>query len=109
LEFCDWVGQGKFSRGEDIRKLSFVLKDEQARQALMDENFQAALDQLEQKDAAAKSKLFEKIEDVINGLEKIPFAELDEIRRGMQPAKVDSLKRLYRISNSLLTEIGTQK
>ncbi len=55
MDFCDWVGEGKFRRGEDILKLSMVLKDEQARQALIDDNFQTALDQLEQKNPAAKS------------------------------------------------------
>jgi hypothetical protein len=77
VAFCDWVGEGKFRRGEDIRKLSLVLKDEQSREALIGDNFQAALDQLEQKNPAVKSKLFEKIEDVIDGLESLPFGELD--------------------------------
>lgn len=107
LEFCDWVGEGKFKRGEEIRKLPMVLKDEQARQALIDDNFQAALDQLEQKNPAAKSKLFEKIEDVIYGIETLPFGELDEIKRGLQPAKIDSLKRLYYVATNLLKDIGT--
>jgi hypothetical protein len=88
MDFCDWVGEGKFRRGEDIRKLPLVLKDEQSRQALIDDNFQAALDQLEQRNPAAKSKLFEKIEDVADGLEGIPFGELDEIKRGLQPARL---------------------
>ncbi len=109
LEFCDWVGEGKFKRGEEIRKLPLVLKDEQARQALIDDNFQAALDQLEQKNPAAKSKLFEKIEDVICGIETLPFGELDEIKRGLQPAKIDSLKRLYYVTTNLLKDIGTIK
>jgi hypothetical protein len=109
LDFCDWVGEGKFGRGEDIRKLAEVLKDEQAHQALIDDDFQAALDQLEQKNPAAKSKLFEKIEDVIKGVSSIPFADLDEIKRGLQPAKVDSLKRLYTTVESLLRTIGTIK
>lgn len=107
MDFCDWVGEGKFRRGEDIRKLSMVLRDEQSRQALIDENFQAALDQLEQKNPAAKSKLFEKIEDVIDGLESLPFGELDEIKRGLQPAKVESLKRLYYVVTNLMKDIGT--
>ncbi len=107
LEFCDWVGEGKFRRGEDIRKLPLVLKDEQSRQALIDDNFQAALDQLEQKNPSVKSKLFEKVEDVIYGLESLPFGELDEIKRGLQPAKIDSLKRLHYIITNLLKDIGT--
>jgi hypothetical protein len=37
---------------------------------------------------AAKSKLIEKIEDVIACLESLPFGELAEIKRGQQPAKV---------------------
>ncbi|MEA5115667.1 MAG: hypothetical protein VB050_16745 [Geobacteraceae bacterium] len=109
LEFCDWVGEGKFGRGEDIRKLAQVLRDDQAHQALIDDDFQAALDQLEQKNPAAKSKLFEKIEDVIKGLSSIPFTEVDQIKRGLQPAKVDSLKRLYATSGNLLKVIGTIK
>lgn len=109
LEFCDWVGDGKFRRGEDIRRLPFVLKDEQSRQVLITDDFQAALDQLEQKNPAAKSKLFEKIEDVIDGLDGLPFGELDEIKRGMQPAKIDSLKRLYAVTQNLLKDIGTIK
>lgn len=39
MEFCDWIGEGKFSRGEDIRKLPMLLKDEQSRQTLIDNNF----------------------------------------------------------------------
>jgi len=107
IDFCEWVGEGKFRRGEDIRKLSLVLKDEQSHQALVDDNFQAALDQLEQRNPAAKSKLFEKIEDVTDGLEGIPFGELDEIKRGLQPAKINSLKRLYSVTTNLLRDIGT--
>lgn len=107
MDFCDWVGEGKFKRGEDIRKLPYVLKDESARQALIDDNFQAALDQLEQKNPGIKSKLFEKVEDVIEGLETLPFAELDEIKRGLQPAKIESLKHLHRVTTNLLKDIGT--
>jgi hypothetical protein len=65
-----------------------VLKDEQSRQALIDENFQAALDQLEQKHLTAKSKLFEKIKNVVERLDAVSFGEFDEIKRGLQPAKV---------------------
>lgn len=109
MDFCDWVGEGKFGRGEDIRRLPLVLKDEQSKQALIDDDFQAALEQLEQKNPAAKSKLFEKIEDVIAGLESLPFGELDEIKRGQQPAKIESLKKLQNAAKNLLRDIGTLK
>jgi hypothetical protein len=109
MEFCDWVGEGKFRRGEDIRRLPLVLKDEQARQELLKDNFQAALDQLEQINPAAKSKLFEKIEDVIYGIEKIPFGEFEEIKSGLQPGKVDSLIRLFNSLDKFLKNIGTIK
>ncbi len=106
MDFCDWVGEGKFRRGEDIRRLPLVLKDEQAKQELIKDNFQAALDQLEQINPAAKSKLFEKIEDVIYGIERIPFGELEEIKSGLQPGKVDSLYRLYNSLEKILKNIG---
>lgn len=106
LDFCDWVGEGKFRRGEEIRKLPLVLKDEEAKQALIDDDFQAALDQLEQKIPSAKSKLFEKIEDVIDGLENMPFSDYDEIKRGIQPGRLNSLKRLYDMLSNFLKGIG---
>lgn len=109
MDFCDWVGEGKFGRGEDIRRLPLVLKDEQSKQALIDDDFQAALEQLEQKNPAAKSKLFEKIEDVIASLESLPFGELDEIKRGQQPAKIESLKKLQNAATNLLRDIGKLK
>lgn len=109
LDFCDWVGEGKFGRGEDIRRLPLVLKDEQAKQELLNDNFQAALDQLEQKNPAAKSKLFEKIEDVIDGLNNIQWKELEEIKSGLQPGKIDSLIRLYNALDKFLKGTGTLK
>jgi predicted DNA-binding protein YlxM (UPF0122 family) len=104
-EFCDWVGGGKFRRGEDIRRLSGVLKDEVSRQALIDEDFEAALDQLEQKNPAAKSKLFERVEDVTDRLESIPFVELAEIQSGLQPAKFAALERLNKVVGDMLRTI----
>jgi hypothetical protein len=95
LDFCDWVGGGKFRRGEDVRKLPYVLKDDYAREALINENFQAALDQLELTNPKIKSKLFEKIEDVIDGLERMPAGEIHEIKYGFQQGKLDALRRLH--------------
>lgn len=105
-DFCDLVGTGKFGRGEHVRKLAMVWKDDEARNVLIEENMEAALDQLAQKNPAAKSKLFEKIKDVSFGLENMPFAELNEIKRGLQPAKVNELKRLHNVLTNLLVEIG---
>jgi hypothetical protein len=108
-EFCDWVGEGKFKRGEDIRRLSLVLRDDQSKNELIKDDFQAALDQLEQKNPAAKSKLFEDINAVIVGLNGIPFSELDEIKSGLQQGKVNALKHLHETLDKFLTNIGAIK
>lgn len=105
-QFCDLVGEGKFKRGEDVRRLAKVWKDEEARDVLIDENMEEALSQLAQKDPAAKSKLFEKMRDVSNGIETMPFGELDEIKSGLQPAKVNELIRLKKVVSKLLNQIG---
>lgn len=86
-----------------------VWEDEEARNALIGEDMEAALEQLAQKNPAAKSKLFEKMRDVIYGLENMPFAELNEIKRGFHPAKVEQLRKLHEVSSYLLREIGTIK
>jgi len=103
--FCNLVGQGKFGRGEHVRKLALVWKDEEAREVLLDEDMDAALEQLSQKNPAAKSKLFERIKDVISGIENMHFAELNEIKSGFQPAKVEELHKLFDVVNNMLQDI----
>jgi len=105
-QFCDWVGEDKFRRGEDIRKLSLVLKDDQAKSELVNNNFQAALDQLGQKNPSANSKLFEDIQRVIKGIDKISFSEFNEIKEGFQPGKLKDLKALHNKVEQLLKQIG---
>lgn len=105
VDFCTWVGEGKFARGEDVRRLGAVLRDPDARQALIDYDFEAALDQLAQVDPAAKSPLFDKIRDVSKGIKKMPFAEIDGIRRGQEPAKVALLEELADTVNSFVESL----
>lgn len=105
-QFCDLVGHGKFGRGEHVRKLAMVWEDEQAREALIDENMDAALEQLSQKNPAAKSKLFEKIKDVTLGLEHMSWGEYDQIKCGFQPAKVDEMIKLHNVLSKILSDIG---
>lgn len=109
MDFCDWVGNGKFKKGEEIRKLAVVLNDPQAKQALMEDNFQAALDQLEQIIPSAKSKLFERIDDVVFGLINMKFHELNDIKSGFQPAKYKSLKTLQETINNFIVGIEVKK
>jgi hypothetical protein len=108
-QFCDWVGEDKFTRGEDIRKLSLVLNDKQAKNELLNNNFQVALDQLGHKNPAVNSKLFEDIQSVIIGIDKMPFAELNEIKDGLQQGKVNKLILLYHKLNELLKNIGVMQ
>lgn len=105
VDFCTWVGEGKFSRGEDVRRLGTVLKDPQARQALIDYDFETALEQLGQVNPAATSPLFDKIHDVSVGIRKMPFSEIEGIRRGQEPAKVALLEELADTVNSFMASL----
>lgn len=106
-QFCDLVGIGRFGRGEDVRKLAMVWEDEEARNVLLEEDMEAALDQLSVKNPAAKSKLFERIEEVTSRLEEMPLHELVEIKSGFSPAKVKALQKLHKVVSDLLTNIGS--
>jgi hypothetical protein len=108
-QFCDLVGKEKFGRGEDVRRLADVWQEPQARDLLLRENMESALEQLSMKNPAVKSKLFEKIKDVRNGLENLSFRELYEIKSGLNPAKVDELSKLYNVLGNLLNDIGALK
>jgi hypothetical protein len=105
VDFCTWVGDGKFGRGEDVRRLGPVLRDPDARQALIDYDFDTALDQLSQVDPAAKSPLFDKIRDVTQGIKKMPFSEIEGIRRGQEPAKVALLEGLADTLNAFISSM----
>ncbi len=83
-----------------------MLNDEQAKQELINDSFQAALEQLEQINPAAKSKLFEKISDVTKGIQKISFQELSELKSGFQPGKVESLQKLHEAVDNLIKDIS---
>lgn len=107
-QFCQLVGNNKFGRGEHVRKLAIVWEDTDARKALLEEDMESALEQISQKNPAAKSKLFEKIKDVIFGLETMPFAEYNEIKSGFHPAKVQELQKLYSVLSHLFNEIGVK-
>lgn len=102
VDFARWIGEGKFSRGEDVRMLGQILKDPDAKEVFLAEKFGAALDQLAQKNPAAKSPLFEKIEDVTVGLKGLPFHELDSMRRGFAPEKVVRLSNLHEVLTQVL-------
>lgn len=108
-QFCDWVGEDKFRRGEDIRKLALVLKDDQAREELLHNDFQTALDQLGQKYPAANSKLFEDIQRVIIGIDKISFSELNDMKEGLQIERVRNLQLLNKKIEELLVDIGAKQ
>lgn len=108
LDFCDIVGQGKLGRGEDVRRLAEVWRDDDARTALLDDDMEAALEQLAQRRPGAKYKLFEKMAEVSEGLRSMPFEELMEIKNGLQPAKVRELKALHDVLVRVLRDIGGQ-
>lgn len=105
VDFCAWVGQGKFGRGEDVRKLGVILRDPAAKRAFIDFDFEAGLDQLSQKDPGARSPLFEKIEAVISGLQEMPYAEVSEIRGGRHPRKIELLQKLSATVEILLADL----
>jgi len=105
-QFCDLVGQNRFGRGEQVRKLSEVWADPASREALVNENMEAALEQLSLINPAAKSKLFEKIADVTLGLERLPFSEIDEIKCGYNTAKANELRSLHNVLTKLLDGMG---
>ncbi len=105
-QFCDLVGQGRLGRGEDVRRLSQVWADDSARAELINHGMQAALEQLALKNPGANSKLFERISEVIHGLEHIEFGEYSEMKLGLQPAKVQQLVRLHEVLSGLLADLG---
>jgi len=96
--FADWVGTGKFSRGEDVRDLPDILKNPQALRAFSDQGCEAARKVLEEDRPELSSPLLKQMIAMTRAIED---ARLDEIQR-IRSAKGGSSRRVVADLNGAL-------
>lgn len=100
-DFCDWVGNGRIPRAENVRRLTDILDNKNATQFFLRDGYERALSYLALAQPDLVSPLFQRMEDVIEGLRRLPFYEIEQIRGGEQPGR----KRILGDLNSIAQQV----
>src|SRR5258706_3484775 len=105
-DFCDWVGTGRVLKAENVRRLADVLENQTATQYFLAEGYDRALSYLALAQPDLVSPLFQRIEDVIAGLKRLPFYEVEQIRNGEQPGRKRLLSELVQATQQIWKRIS---
>ena len=96
-DFCDWVGEGKIPRAQDVRDLPEILEQEGVRETFVKKGYDAAMEKLEVIKPDKTSRLFRNIERVIDDLMELTNLEINEMKDGIQPGRIELINRLYTV------------
>jgi hypothetical protein len=105
-DFCDWVGTGRILKAENVRRLADVLENKTAAQYFLAEGYDRALSYLALAQPDLVSPLFQRIEDVIEGLKRLPFYEVEQIRNGEQPGRKRLLSELAQTTEQVWKRVS---
>ena len=94
-DFCDWVGRDEINRGQDVRLLKDIFENDNAAKTLSTRGFEAAKEELWHTKPALGSKLFEHVDECIQGFRKMQRWEEQEILNNKDPKKLEMIKELY--------------
>jgi len=104
-DFCDWVGNDEIERGQDVRLLKAIFESKSAAEALRTRGFEAAKDELMHVVPALGSKLFEHVDECIQGFRKMTREEEHEILSNKDPIKLRMINELHKeLGNFLKSE-----
>jgi hypothetical protein len=105
-DFCDWVGTGRILKAENVRRLADVLENQTATQYFLADGYDRALSYLALAQPDLVSPLFQRIEDVIAGLKRLPFYEVEQIRNGEQPGRKRLLSELAQAAQQVWKRVS---
>ena len=105
-DFCNWVGTGRILKAENVRRLADVLENKTATQYFLGEGYERALSYLALAQPDLVSPLFHRIEDVIEGLKRLPFYQVEQIRIGEQPGRKRILSELALVAQQVWKRVS---
>jgi hypothetical protein len=95
-DFCEWVGNNEIKRGMEVRLLKDIFKNEKAAEVLATRGFDAAKNELMHVAPALGSKLFEHIDECIQGFKKMTVEEERGILSKKDPNKLKMINDLHK-------------
>ena len=103
--FSKWVGEGEIKRAQDVRDLKKIFEDDKIKNKLVEKGYVFAVKQLTTSNPGFRSKLFDSIEDVIEGIRNMTRSEEEEIREEEIPTRKNLLKDLHKELSKLVKSV----
>lgn len=94
-DFCKWVGLSEIKRAQDVRNIKKIFEDKKTTEILVRRGYKCAIEELSVVKPEISSKLFEAIEEVLEGLKEMTRIEEEEIIEGDSPQKRILIKNLF--------------
>ncbi|MGA7193746.1 MAG: ParB/Srx family N-terminal domain-containing protein [Anaerolineales bacterium] len=105
-DFCDWVGTGRIPRAENVRRLTDILENKTATSYFLADGYENALSFLALAQPDLVSPLFQRIDDVVERLRRLPFYEVEQIRNGKQPGRKRLLNELAQTAQQVWKRVS---
>lgn len=103
--FVQWMLEGKFKKGEQVRWLPNILENEEARMVLEKEDAEAAWEVVQMNSPELGSKLFKYITNATQALRKAPLEEVEAVKTG-DAARLKKLRDLHEALGKFLEQAG---
>lgn len=105
--FHQWVTTGKLTDSKQVRDLSAILDNTDARKALESSGAEQAVKVLVRDDPSLESDLFHSVKEATEQLRKAPALEIHDLKTG-NPQKLIMLRNLNRAIEDLATLAGVK-
>ena len=106
IDFCDWVGEKKLSRAQDVRKLGTILKEKATRSMFLKKDLDRALCVLDDLIPEKSDKIYRVMSELSILIDKMPFMESQEIKSAHNPKKRKVVENLNEKLEVLLGGAG---
>jgi len=100
--FCDWVGEKKIPKAQDVRELRHLLENTESRNVFINDGFEYAKEILGTIKPDLVSPLFQNIERVVEDLKGLSNYEIGEMQDGGQPMKKKMIIELQKEINNFV-------
>ncbi len=106
VDFCDWVGEERIPKAENVRHLPDILESDTATKHFLNDGYETALSYLALAKPDIVSPLYKRIEDVIERLRNMPHYEMEQIRSGDEPGRKRLLEQLANVASSVWSRVS---
>lgn len=101
-DFCEWVGERKIPKAQDVRELRHLIENEESRKVFIKDGFEYAQEILGTIKPEIISPLFQNIEKIIEDLKGLSNYEIVQMQDGDQPMKKQMILDLRKEVNDFV-------